>query len=245
MILIRSQDTFHKAQLLRLLVEILDESTLSQTLYFKGGTCASMVGILDRLSVDLDFDLKKGADEKKIRLLLLKIFKTLDLTLKYDNQRVLEFLLKYPSPPETRNTIKLNALPVFVKANKYAPYYLPEIDRTAVCQTKETMFANKLVAVVDRYEKHRTIAGRDIYDIHHFFLQGLRYEPKVIVERMQMPVVYYCKRLIDFIEQKVTEKVINEDLNTLLPDALFQRIRKTLKTETLMFLRQELQRLIK
>ena len=40
------------------------------------------------------------------------------------------------------------------------------------CQTIETMFANKLVSVLDRFEKHHSIAGRDLYDIHQFFLQG-------------------------------------------------------------------------
>ena len=57
MILLRPQDTIHKVQLTRLLTEILDNPTLSQNLYFKGGTCAAMLGYLDRFSVDLDFDL--------------------------------------------------------------------------------------------------------------------------------------------------------------------------------------------
>lgn len=245
MILVRPQDTLHKAYLLRLLTELLDEPKLSHNLYFKGGTCASMIGVLDRFSVDLDFDLKKGADERVLRQVFHQVCKTLGFILKYENRQVMEFLVKYDGPPGTRNTIKLNALPLFVKANKYAPFYLPEIDRTAWCQTKETIFANKLVAVVDRYEKYRTIAGRDIYDIHHFFLQGLTYEKRVVEERMRVSAAHYLEGLKDFIEDKVTEKVINEDLNTLLPHELFQRIRKRLKTETIMFLRQELQRLVK
>ena len=59
MILLRPQDTIHKVQLTRLLTEILDNSILSQNLYFKGGTCAAILGYLDRFSVDLDFDLTK------------------------------------------------------------------------------------------------------------------------------------------------------------------------------------------
>ena len=243
MIIVRSEDALHKANLFRLLIEIIDEPLLGHAFYFKGGTCASMIGILDRFSVDLDFDLKQGTDEKAVRRAFHQIFTTLNLTLTYENRQVLEFLVKYKGQAQTRNTIKVNALPLFVKANTYAAYYLPEIDRTAWCQTKGTLFANKLVAVTDRYEKYRTIAGRDIYDIHHFFLQGLTYEKKVIEERMQMSAANYLERLKDFIEENVTEKVINEDLNSLLPNELFQRIRKTLKTETLMFLRQELQRL--
>ena len=65
MITLRPQDTVHKAHLLRVLTEIVDNQILSSSLYFKGGTCASMIGILDRFSVDLDFDLKAKSDEKE------------------------------------------------------------------------------------------------------------------------------------------------------------------------------------
>ncbi|HIP71371.1 MAG TPA: hypothetical protein EYH05_08260, partial [Anaerolineae bacterium] len=47
----------HRIQLTRLLTEILDDPYLAASLYFKGGTCAAMLGYLDRFSVDLDFDL--------------------------------------------------------------------------------------------------------------------------------------------------------------------------------------------
>ena len=73
MILLRPQDVFHKVQLTRLLTEILDNSILSQNLYFKGGTCAAILGYLDRFSVDLDFDLKQGADKTKLRPIFQKI----------------------------------------------------------------------------------------------------------------------------------------------------------------------------
>ena len=66
MIPIRPADARHKAQLLRLLTAIVDSPYLSQNLYFKGGTCASMLGFLDRFSVDLDFDLNQNADTKII-----------------------------------------------------------------------------------------------------------------------------------------------------------------------------------
>lgn len=245
MILVRPQDALHKAHLLRLLSDILDEPQLAQALYFKGGTCASLLGILDRFSVDLDFDLKQAVDERMLKRTFHQVFKGRNFIVKYENQKILEFVVKYENQQLTRSTIKVSALDMYVKANKYAQYYLPEIDRTAMCQTKETLFANKLVAVVDRYEKYHTLAGRDIYDIHHFFLQGMSYEKNVIVERMHVSVIHYLERLRDFIETKITETVINEDLNTLLPNDVFQRVRKILKTETLMFLRQELERLTK
>ena len=54
------------------------------------------------------------------------------------------------------------------KSNVYETVRLVEIDRIATCQTIETMFANKLVALIERREKTGSIAGRDLYDVHHF-----------------------------------------------------------------------------
>jgi len=51
--------------------------------------------------------------------------------------------------------------------------------------------------------------------------------------------------LIAFVEKEVTDDLIAQDLNVLLPYAKFKIIRKTLKQETLMFLKDELERLEK
>ena len=76
MLNLRPEDILHKSQLNRLLIEIIDQPTLSQNLAFKGGSCASMLGYLDRFSVDLDFDVLKNllasgvVDETKIRFFI-------------------------------------------------------------------------------------------------------------------------------------------------------------------------------
>lgn len=242
MIIIRPEDVLHKTWLLRLLTQIADNSVLSGSLYFKGGTCASSLGFLDRFSVDLDFDLKPGVSQKWLRKEFHRVFTTLGLTVKSQSQKTLSFLLKYDNPKGRRNTLRLNALPNPIKANKYQPQYLAEIDRIFICQTVETMFANKLVAPIDRFKKYKSIAGRDFYDIHHFFLSGYRYEPAVISERTQMTVPAFLGKLVDFTKRELTETVINEDLNALLPLTTFQKIRPILKRETLMFLENELAR---
>lgn len=237
MILIRPEDILHKAQLLKLLIGIIDNSKLSSSVYFKGGTCASMLGYLDRFSVDLDFDLKKGADQGKLRPEFKKVFNKFDFRVENENPKTLLFILKYNAPPSQRDTLKLSIADFSVKANIYKPEYLPEIDRLVNCQTIETMFANKLVAPIDRFSKHEKIAGRDIYDIHHFFSQGYPFKKEIIEERMKMGFESFIKVLIEFVENQVTEKILSEDLNMLLPSAKFQKIRKTLKEETLIFLR--------
>jgi len=237
MILPKREDALHKAQLFRLLTEILDTEEISQNIYFKGGSAATMLGFLDRFSVDLDFDLKPKADIKIIDKNLKKIFLELDLNISQKSSKSLFYLVKYSAKLGLRNTIKLSLIDTVIKSNTYSTFYLSEIDRFAFCQSLDTMFANKLVAVIDRYKKHRMIAGRDIYDIHHFFLSGFHYNEAVINERTGKKPPDYFKDLIKFIETKVTDKIINEDLSFLLPQEKFQLIRKVLKRETLMFLK--------
>ncbi|MEK7550881.1 MAG: nucleotidyl transferase AbiEii/AbiGii toxin family protein [Patescibacteria group bacterium] len=237
MILIREQDRLHKIQLQRLLVAVVDNPVLSQTLYFKGGTAATMLGFLDRFSVDLDFDLKEGSDVSKVRKEFNKIFQNLDYKVEKGGDKSLFFTLKYQAKDGLRNTIKISAFDGAVKNNDYGLVKIGEIDRLVTCQTIETMFANKLVTVIDRYNRHKEVAGRDIYDIHYFSSQGYGFKEEIIKERTGLQSKEYIKKLIDFIEEKVTDKIITEDLNTLLPLPKFNKIRKVLKQETLMFLR--------
>lgn len=243
MIILRPEDVFHRVQLLRLLTAILDSNSLSQNLYFKGGTCAALLGFLDRFSVDLDFDLKESADKQQLRMAFHQVFADLNLAIKDESKKTLSFLLKYQAPAGRRQTIKLGALDLPVKANIYQVQYLAEINRFANCQTKETMFGNKLVAVLDRWERYRSIAGRDLYDIHYFFLQGYDYRGEVIKERTGLSIYSFFKKLRDFINEKITNQIINEDLNTLLPSDKFSKIRSVLKNEVLLFLDEEIKRL--
>lgn len=241
MILPKREDAYHKVQLFRLLTEILD-SSIAKNIYFKGGSAAAMLGFLDRFSVDLDFDLQLKADKKVIDKNLRNIFRKLDLKISQKSNQTLFYLLKYSAKPGSRNTIKLSLIDSALKSNIYSPFHLSEIDRFAFCQTKETMFANKLVAMTDRYKKHKMIAGRDIYDIHHFFLSDFQYNGAVIKERTGKKPADYFKDLIKFIETKVTNKIISEDLSFLLINEKFQLIRNVLKKETLMFLKDEVKR---
>ncbi|MEK7164235.1 MAG: nucleotidyl transferase AbiEii/AbiGii toxin family protein, partial [Patescibacteria group bacterium] len=80
-------------------MKIADNAFLAQNLYFKGGTCAAMSGFLDRLSVDLDFDIKTDADKIKIHQEFYVVFKKLKFEVKSESSKVLQFFLRYPAPP--------------------------------------------------------------------------------------------------------------------------------------------------
>jgi len=101
------------------------------------------------------------------------------------------------------------------------------------------MVANKLVAPLDRFEKKGSIAGRDIFDIHSFLLQGFSYNKNVIIERRNQNVHDFFDRLINFIDKRITMKVIDQDLNPLLPIKKYRKIRKNLKNETILLLKIE------
>ena len=246
MITLRQQDIVHRSKMQRLLVEIADSPILSSKIYFKGGTCASMLDYLDRFSVDLDFDPHKILSELEtsvIRKELESIFEKLEFTIDKENYKSLFFTLKYKSQPNTRNTLMISVFgseahsSEFVISNDYKKVKINEIDRFLNCQTIESMFANKLVSVTDRYNRHKKIAGRDIYDVHYFFSQGYEFKEEIIKERTGLGAKEYIKKLISFVEKNVAEDIINQDLNMLLPLEKFKKIRKTLKQDTLLFLR--------
>ncbi|MEI7621345.1 MAG: nucleotidyl transferase AbiEii/AbiGii toxin family protein [Candidatus Moraniibacteriota bacterium] len=244
MLLPKPKDALHRAWLLRILSAIYEDTQLANSLVFKGGTCAALRGLLDRFSVDLDFDCTCEQKELPgVRKKMEKIFFELGLEIKDQSKQVPQYFLKYPAKASERNTLKIDVTYPPIKASTFEMVRLLEIAKIAKCQTVETMFANKLVALIDRFEKSGSIAGRDVYDIHHFFLQGFRYNEKVILERRKMTVEKFFQELIAFVEKQVTVTIIDQDLNMLLENSQFQKIRKHLKSETLMFLKNELENL--
>ncbi len=244
MILPHKKDAIHKAWLYRVLGAISDDAILAPVLWFKGGTCASMLNWLDRFSVDLDFDYAgKINDIQKTRNALEGVALSLGLTVKDSSKKGIQYFLRYENKASERNTIKIDAsFPLFV-ASKYQPQRFIEIDRIITCQTKETMVAHKLVALIDRFEKTSHIAGRDVYDIHQFLINGFGYEQGVIEERRKTTVKQFFTQLLTFVDHHVTETVIKEDLSTLLPLQEFSRIRKVLKREVMTLLLDEIRRL--
>lgn len=243
MILPSPKDILHRSQMYKLLIEIADSAPLSQALIFKGGTCAAMQGCLDRFSVDLDFDLVLNTSRNLIKKELERVFLDLGLKIKSQSSATVQYVLKYSSSKGLRNTLQFDAVGFSLPENIVQPVFLADIDRYFNCQTVETMFSNKLVAVSGRYDKHKTVAGRDIYDIYYFFINGYQYNSDIIQKRTNLTPKQYLKNLFEFIEEKLTQTIINEDLNPLLPPERFRTIRKSLKIEVLSMLKSEIERL--
>lgn len=238
MLIPHARDAVHRSQMLRLLSRIADDRVLVTLLFFKGGTCAAMRDLLDRFSVDLDFDLRSKKDIAVARTHLEEIFRELGLRITDQSKVIPQYFLRYEAAKSGRNTLALDITVPPPKANEYEVIRFPDIDRFLPCQTIGTMVANKLVTPIDRFQKHGAIAGRDFYDIHHFLFQGFAWNTAVIEERSGMPEEKFFRTLHNFIETHVTQTIIDQDLNPLLTPKQLQNIRHTLKQETLSLLRQ-------
>lgn len=237
MILPKKTDALHLAWMYRILSAIADDALLISFLRFKGGTCAAMRGIINRFSVDLDFDL---LDEKeKVSRHLEGLFKKLGLEVKDKSKVAPQYFLRYPKTDENpRNIIKIDVTFPPARHDTYEPVRFAEIDRILHCHTIPTMFAHKLIALIGRWERTGTLASRDLFDIHTFFLKGYEYDKDIILEIRGVPASVFLTELSGFIENHVTQALIDQDLNVLLSLQEFQRIRKTLKQETLMLLKK-------
>lgn len=242
MILPKPQDALHRGQMFRLLIEIVDNKLLSDSLVFKGGTCATMLGYLDRFSVDIDFDLLPSAKVSKVREELEKIFLDLDLSIKDQSDKSIQYHLRYKAPENERNTLKVDIIGTVDELDVYSPQRLPDIERYMDCQTIESMFAHKLVALTDRYKKHKRIAGRDVYDIYHFFISGYDYNKELVSQRVGMSTKDYLVYLVKFLQTVVTDEVVTQDLNMLLGYKEFNKVRKSLRVELIAILNDEIKR---
>ncbi len=242
MIVPNKKDIRHKNQIFLLLREILKDPFLSQNLMFKGGTYASLRGVLDRFSIDLDFDLPDKDKKNEIRQKCYEIFKKLNLEIKDESKNYLQFFLKYDAPDGERNTLKLEINDDVSKYNTYEKVLLEQVNMYCNGHTLDTMFANKLVACKARYDKNGKIAGRDFYDIYQFFLQGIDINKNVIEDKTDMKYTEYLKSLLPFIENQVTEKLLNQDLNPLMKQGGIDKLLPHLKEDIIIFIQDEIAR---
>ena len=227
----------HKLAMYRLLDKLLSNSFVAKEIYFKGGTCAAMFGYLNRFSIDLDFDLLDKLKKDKLRTEIHKIAEGLGFKIKDESKKHLQFFFKYRDVETKRNTLKLEITDIVSKKNQYKKFHLIEIDRFCQAQTIDTMFANKLVALKARWEEGKSIAGRDLYDVYYFFNQGFDINSEVIRDLRGKSLKAYAVELSLFIEKKISEKILREDLNPLMDIKKLNSILPRIKKEALIALK--------
>ena len=154
----------HRTLMFQIIKDIFN-SNIWKYLAFKWWTCCYFLYSLDRFSTDLDFDLidnSKNIDEE-----LLDILKKYG-SLKIWNKIVLSYW-------ESDVNIKVDINRKIWKNNTYE--FVNFYWNTIRVQDKSTIFANKLVALIERH------TNRDIYDVYFMFLNMFDINEKIILER--------------------------------------------------------------
>ncbi|MDP2091298.1 MAG: nucleotidyl transferase AbiEii/AbiGii toxin family protein [Candidatus Gracilibacteria bacterium] len=194
----------HRQVMYNILKEIF-ELPFSNKLAFKGGTACYFLYGLDRFSTDLDFDiisdLKSGENyDDEINNILKKygnIKKGQNILLSYGNDDM---------------NIKIDFSRNIWKNNKYeiVNFYGTDIN----IQSKDTIFANKLVALTDR----KRLANRDIYDVYFFFKNSFPINESIILERTGKTLKQYLSEVLIFIKKLPKNYKILEGLGEVLDE---------------------------
>ncbi len=152
-------------QIMFMIIKDIFNSNLWKYLAFKWGTNCYFLHWLDRFSTDLDFDLLTDVDniDEEIIKILKKYW-----TVKKWNKIILSY-------GDKDINIKVDINRNIWKNNTYeiVNFYWTDI----MVQDKSTIFANKLVALLERN------TNRDIYDIYFMFKNIFDINEKVIYER--------------------------------------------------------------
>lgn len=159
----------HRIIMLSIIQDIF-KSKIGKYFWFKWWTACYFLYWLDRFSTDLDFDLldeNQHIDEQLI-----------DIVSKY--WKIKKWNKIEISNWEKDVNIKIDVNRHIWKENRYEVlnlYWTP-----LSVQTKDTIFANKLVAYYERW------TNRDIYDIYFFLKNGFDINEWVVFERTGMSV---------------------------------------------------------
>lgn len=216
----------HKTILFQILKDIYKDRALAPFLGFKGGTAAAMFYGLNRVSLDLDFDL---LDESKLNQVFSKIGGILSKygTVKEEsNKRFnLFWLLSYE---EKGKHIKIEVNKRQFGSKFEVTNYL---GLPVLVMSKDDMFANKLMAMYERIGK----TSRDIYDVWFFLDKRFPINKEIVEKRSGMHFEKLVGVCIEKLE-KLNNRKILDGVGELLAPSQKDWARAKLKSETISLL---------
>lgn len=242
MLLPKSSDMRHKSQMFKLLAGILSDKVLANKLYFKGGTCAALRGLLERFSIDLDFDLLDPQLIPSLRPMIIALTTKLGFGIEQQSQRSLQFFLKYKASKNSRNTLKLEITDLVSPQNEYEKINLPELNLVCQVQTVGTMVANKLVASLGRIKNNGRVSGRDFFDLREFLVAGLPINHSVVEERTGQGYTKYVAQVLEYVRSSMSREELYQDLNPLLSPKNFKYTVNQIIPDLVILLQDELAR---
>ena len=217
----------HKNILLQILKDIYSDTSIAPYLGFKGGTATMMFYNLPRHSVDLDFDLLDETKEKEVFEKINKIIGTYGkITESYIQKNNLKNVVSYEA-----NTQQIK---VEVNLRKFGSKYEMRtyLGISMLVMTKEDMFANKLMAMIERVGK----TSRDIFDVQYFAKNNWPINRKIVEERSGASFKETLKRAITQLESMDNRHIL-DGLGELLSDSQKDRARATLKDDAIFLLK--------
>lgn len=196
--------------LLFLIIKDIFSLNIANSLAFKWWTLCYFVYWLDRFSTDIDLDLVNRVNNRQlieqVNNVLQKYWKIKDFA---DKKNTIFWLLNYE---KWKDNIKIEINKRIWKSNKYKIINFFWID--ILSQTKDTIFANKLVALTDR----KKIANRDIYDIWFFFKNNWPLNEQLIKERTGKSLNEYLEDVINFLAKLKKNHKILDGLGMVLEE---------------------------
>ncbi len=222
----------HQLIMTRILKDIYGDVEISSFLGFKGGTAAYLFYNLPRFSVDLDFDLMSNAEdlEKNKKLIFHKIEIILRKYGIVKEKRIkrwtIFFLLSYGGADHNiKIEISTREHNNEYKIKKY-------LGIAMLAAKKETLFANKLVALTGR----KNIAMRDVYDIYFFARNNWDIDERIIFFWTGKKLKSYLGDCIKKTE-KISDRMILQGLGEVLEEKDKIWAKENLKKETLFILK--------
>lgn len=219
----------HKELLVKILKEIFSDPDIAESLAFKGGTAAMLFYGLDRMSVDLDFDLLSDAHTDIVFRSVHEILRKYGTVKEASNKRFnFFFLLSYENKLKSAQNIKVDINKRAFGSSYKLEHYLGIPMKIMV---QEDMAAHKLVAMYQRIGK----ANRDIYDVWFFLQHSWPINKTIIEQRMKMSYKDFLKKCIEVLE-KLSDRNILDGVGELLTEKQKAWARTKLRTETIFLL---------
>ena len=219
----------YKSTMLKILKEIYSDTSLGPVLGFKGGTAALLFYDLNRFSVDLDFDLLDESKEQevfdKIEKIVSKIGEVKEARIK---RYTIFFLLSFEK----------NEVNIKVEISRRSPELKSEYSLqdfmgiSMLVMNKDDMFANKLVALVDRKKP----VNRDIYDVWFFLEHHWDFNVALIEDRAGCTVQEYLRKCVEHLEN-VDNKFILDGIGDLVTEKQKNWIKQNLIKDTIFALK--------
>jgi len=208
---------------MKIILKDIFTDEISKFLAFKGGTLAYLIHKLDRFSTDIDIDV---LDLEQEEIIIANIRKILPIYGDIKNETLGKTLHRWIFRYDEKSmNIKVELNKRVWKNNTYEPHNIA--DTSILCMTKDCIFANKLVALSERFY------SRDLYDVYFFFRDKFPINESLIQERTGLSTRELLQKLIKELPIKFTENSLLTGLGEVLDDKQKVWVKKHLLTETI------------